>query len=161
MKNEVYMISKALFVAPHESSTGEAITALGMARALRLEGIDCEFLVSPLCARLIAPEFPHRVSEFTDSRAANQELWLSILARFAPDAIVFADYALLSFESGTAPLIDGAWVSALEQVDCLLFTLDHLGYASGSGPVFFGPPHLPIGVFVPPPLPGRMRILLP
>jgi len=78
-------------VAPHQSSTGEAITALHMARALRIEGIACEFLVSPVCARLIAPDFPQQVSEFTDSRASNQALWSSNLDRFAPDAVVFAD----------------------------------------------------------------------
>ena len=80
---------------------------------------------------------------------------------FKPDAIVFADYALLSFASGTVPLLDGAWLSALDHLDVLLFTLDHLGYASQSGPVFFGPPHLPIGSFVPGPLPCRMQILRP
>jgi hypothetical protein len=132
-----------------------------MARALRIEGIACEFLVSPVCARLIAPDFPQQVSQFTGSRAENQALWLSILDRFAPDAVVFADYPLLSFASGTAPLVDDAWLSALDQSDLLLFTLDHLGYASSSGPVFFGPPHLPIGAFVPTPLPGRMQILRP
>jgi len=161
LKNEAYTASRILFVAPHESSTGEAITALHMARALRIEGITCEFLVSPVCARLIAPYFPQQVSEFTGSRAANQALWFSTLDRFAPDAIVFADYPLLSFASGTAPLVDGAWLSAFDQLNLLLFTLDHLGYASHSGPVFFGPPHLPIGAFVPEPLPSRMQILRP
>ena len=161
MKNEAYTASRILFVAPHELSTGEAITALHMARALRREDIACEFLVSPVCARLIAPDFPQQVSEFTGLRAANQALWQSILDRFTPDAIVFADYALLSFASGTVPLLDDAWLSALDQLDVLLFTLDHLGYASQSGPVFFGPPHLPIGSFVPGPLPSRMQILRP
>jgi Family of unknown function (DUF6365) len=154
-------MSKVLFVAPHEVSTGEAMTALHMARELRTGGIDSEFLVSPLCARLIESYFPQQVSKFTRSRCGNQSLWRSILDRFRPDAVIFADYPLLFFASGSVPLVDEAWVMALDQTDVSSFTLDHLGYARSTLPVFFGPSHIPIGAVLPVALPSRMQILLP
>jgi hypothetical protein len=152
---------RVLFVAPCTHSSGEAVTALHVARDLRSRGIDCWFVASAGAARLLVPAFDGRVIVLGDSLAANQARWRAAMTDIAPDAIVFADYPLLLFASGAVPLADARWVDSLQAFTGALVTLDHLGYAQRRQAVFFGPPQLTFGAEVTAELPQCMEILLP
>jgi hypothetical protein len=152
---------RVIFVTPSEVSSGEAITALHTAENVRVNGGEVRFLSSAFTARLLKDSFPEEVTEFTPDAKTNAEIWESSLNQFRPHAVVFADYPLLFFSNGTAPLADDAWVHKLEETDAVLVTLDHLGYAQRPMSVYFGPPHLSMHCERTPELPKRMRILLP
>ena len=150
-----------LLVAPSEMSTGEAVTLARMAEDLASAGSSCTFLTSQGARRYIEPGFPGQVQSFGDSLQENQRLWAHVMERTRPDAIVFADYPLLFFSSGSSPLVDERWVDALERAGPALFTLDHLGYAQKQRIVAFGPPHMTFGMEVTAALPAKMTVLLP
>lgn len=155
------MAARFLLVAPSEMSTGEAVTLAAIGEDLERSGNELSFLASPGANRYLEPRFGGRVQRFGDSLAANQKLWNETLARERPHAIVFADYPLLFFSSGSVPLADDDWVESLERSGCTLFTLDHLGYAQRERIVAFGPPHMTFGIEVTRALPAQMRVLLP
>jgi hypothetical protein len=142
-------------------SSGEAITLAGIGEDLERAGSTVTFLATKGASRFLEPRFGGRVQAFGDSLCANQRLWNATLARDRPLAIVFADYPLLFFSSGSVPLADDGWVESLERCGCALFTLDHLGYAQGERIVAFGPPHMTFGMEVTRALPARMQVLLP
>jgi hypothetical protein len=150
-----------LLVAPSEMSTGEAVTLVNVAQDLERSGASCRFMTSPGARRYIEPGFPGRVQSFGGSLHDNQRLWTEMIEQTRPDAIVFADYPLLFFSSGSVPLADDEWVGALQRSGAELFTLDHLGYAQGQRIVAFGPPHMTFGMEVTAALPASMRVLLP
>jgi len=152
---------RVIFVTPSEVSSGEAITALHTAENVRFNGGEVRFLSSAFTARLLKDSFPEDVTEFTTDAKTNAEIWESSLEQFKPHFVVFADYPLLFFSNGAAPLADDAWVRNLEEIDAMLVTLDHLGYAQRPMSVYFGPPHLSMHCERTPELPKRMRILLP
>ena len=152
---------RIIFVTPSEVSSGEAITALHAAENVCLNGGEVRFLSSAFTARLLKDGFPEEVTEFTADAKTNVEIWTSSLKQFRPHAVVFADYPLLFFSNGAAPLADDAWVRQLEEIDVVLVTLDHLGYAQRPMSIYFGPPHLSMHCERTPELPKRMRILLP
>lgn len=152
---------KVLFVTPSEISSGEAITALHMAENIAANGGTVRFLASNFTAAFLRNQFPSQVVEMTAYIDQNRENWTRCLDEFRPDVIVFADYALLFFSSGTPPLADEVWVSSLERVGATLTTLDHLGYAQRPISMYFGPPHLSSQCETTPALPSRMHILLP
>ncbi|MFL5383826.1 MAG: DUF6365 family protein [Longimicrobiaceae bacterium] len=151
---------KAVFVVPSEISSGEAVTALHMAEAIAARGGRVRFLASPFAAACFRPRFPGRVTLLTNDREENRRRWTRLL-RGRPDAVVFADYPLLFFSSGTPPLADASWAAGLDRLDAALLTLDHLGYAQRPRLLFFGPPHLSLHFERTPPLPPRMEVLLP
>ena len=150
-----------VLVAPSEMSTGEAVTLVRMAEDLASAGASCTFLTSQGARRYIEPSFPGQVQSFGALLQDNQRLWTEVMERTRPDAIVFADYPLLFFSSGSAPLVDAHWVDALERAGPALFTLDHLGYAQKPRIVAFGPPHMTFGMEVTAALPANMTVLLP
>lgn len=152
---------RTLLVAPSEMSTGEAVTLLSVAKDLRQAGASCTFVASQGASRLIEPAFAGRVRVLGHCLHDNQKLWNDAVEETRPDAIVFADYPLLFFKSGNAPLADDHWVHALERNGCALFTLDHLGYAQKPSTVAFGPAHLTVGIEVTAALPSAMEVLLP
>ena len=152
---------RVIFVTPSDVSSGEAITALHTAENVRLNGGEVRFLSSAFTARLLKNSFPEEVTEFTPDAKTNVEIWRSALKQFSPNAVVFADYPLLFFSNGAAPLADDVWVRNLEEIDAVLVTLDHLGYAQRPLSIYFGPPHLSMHCERTPELPKRMRILLP
>ncbi len=154
-------LRRILFVTPCTHSSGEAITALHIAQDLASRGIDCWFAASAGVARLLGPAFDGRVVVLGESRAENQARWWEAIKSVAPSAIVFADYPLMFFASGTVPLADARWVDGLQAFGGALLTLDHLGYAQRRQAVYFGPPHLTFGVEVTVDLPERMEVLLP
>ena len=153
--------ARYLLVAPSEMSTGEAVTLVRMAEDLEGAGSSCTFLASQGVRRYIEPGFPGQVQTFGESLQDNQRLWTDVIARTQPDAIVFADYPLLFFGSGSVPLVNDQWVDSLELAGPALFTLDHLGYAQKPRVVAFGPPHMTFGMEVTVALPESMKILLP
>jgi hypothetical protein len=152
---------RVLFVTPQQISSGEIITAVHMAEQLVARGDAVLFLASGFARRFIAPQFPQAVRELSDDGAANRACWAATLATFAPELIVFADYPLLFFSSGVAPLADEHWVRSLDDVAAVLVTLDHLGFAQRAIGMYFGPPHLSFHYETIPALPERMAILLP
>jgi hypothetical protein len=150
-----------LFVAPSEVSSGEAITALRMAEDVLTHDDRVFFLASKFAAGFIAPSLPTRFTQLTDDRMQNQVIWAETIESFEPNLVVFADYPLLFFGSGVAPLVDDRWVAQLDTVDAAMATLDHLGYAQRRLSVFFGPAHRSIHAETTPPPSPRMQVLLP
>lgn len=152
---------RVLFVTPSEVSSGEAITALHMARDLAAHGSQVGFLASAFSAAFLRHAVAGPLTQLTPDLAQNRASWLRVLREFRPDVIVFADYALLFFPSGACPLADERWASALDELDAALVTLDHLGYAQRPQTIYFGPPHLSFHSVTTPVLPRRMAVLLP
>jgi hypothetical protein len=152
---------RVLFVTPSEVSAGEAITAHHMAADVVACGGEVAFLASKLTAGFLGDGFAGRVTVLGPDLATNRDSWAAKIRDFAPDAIVFADYPLLFFPSGTVPLADDAWVAALDHVDAALVTLDHLGYAQRPMTIDFGPAHLSLATAMTPTLPSRMQVALP
>jgi hypothetical protein len=152
---------RVLFVTPCTHSSGEAVTALHVAGDLAARGVECWFAASAGAGHLLGPSVAGRIVALGDSPAGNQSRWQQAIRGLAPDAIVFADYPLLFFSSGTVPLADPRWVAALSDFAGALLTLDHVGYAQRRRAVCFGPPHLTFGAEVTVDLPERMEILLP
>ncbi len=148
---------RVLFVTPSEVSSGEAVTALHMADDLRRAGGDVRFLASGFTARIAGGV----VDELGPDLVANQRTFHGVTEDFGPDAVVFADYPLLFFANGVAPMAGEGLLAGLDRAATLLVTLDHLGYAQGSRTVFFGPPHLSFHAATFPALPGGMQVLLP
>ena len=153
---------KVLFVAPVEQGSGETITVLHMAENLVAAGDKVRFLATPFASRFLGPRFGSLVQELTPSGPANRALWDDAVATFAPDAVVFADYPLLFFAQGVAPLAgEPGWLESLDSVPACLVTLDHFGFAQRPMGLWAGPPHLTLGYQWFPALPERFRILLP
>jgi hypothetical protein len=150
-----------LFVIPSEVSSGEAITAHHMARDVVLHGGEVRFLATRLTAGFLTEPFADRVTELTNDLAGNKAAWDRVIREVRPHVVVFADYPLLFFPSGSAPLADDAWVHGLGDLDAGLVTLDHLGYAQRPMTVYFGPPHLSLHSATTPLLPNRMHVTLP
>src|SRR5215216_5354568 len=113
---------RVLFVTPQQISSGEIITALHMAEQLVARGDAVLFLASGFARRFIEQQFPQALRDLTDDGAANRARWAAALHEFAPDLIVFADYPLLFFSSGVAPLADESWVRSLDEVEAVLVT---------------------------------------
>jgi hypothetical protein len=101
------------------------------------------------------------VAELGRDRAGNRALWDTVVDELQPDVVVFADYPLLFFRSGSAPLADRAWCERVTHGEAVLVTLDCLGYAQRAQTIFFGPPHLSAQVEHVPALPSGMHVLLP
>jgi hypothetical protein len=152
---------RILLVAPCEMSSGEAVTLCAVGADLERSGSECMVLASVGVRPYFAAALRADVRVFGRSLADNQTLWNETVAAFRPDAIVFGDYPLLFFGSGSVPLADEAWVAGLERNGCALVTLDHLGYAQGPRIVAFGPPHMTFGMEVTRSLPAAMQVLLP
>jgi hypothetical protein len=152
---------RVLFVTPSELSSGESITALHMAERIARRGGECRVLASAFTATLLESRLGGRVTRLTADRRANQALWNDALCELQPDAVIFADYPLLFFSNGVAPLASEGWVESLARLDALAITLDHLGYAQRVMRVSFGPPHLSMHSEDTPELPARMHVLLP
>jgi hypothetical protein len=150
-----------LFVTPSETGTGEALTAIAMARDLQRRGHDAYFAASPVTARFVRQMIGGAVAEFGDTESLNRACWQDTVRLARPDVIVFADYPLLFMTSGTIPLASANWVDDLRQLRVRLATLDHLGFAQGPGVVYFGPPHLTFHAQSFAPVPDDMAILLP
>jgi hypothetical protein len=153
---------RVLFVAPMSHSSGEAVTATYMAKTIVERGGASRLLATPLALSLLGETREIDTVQLTDDGARNHHLWSTTLQTFRPEIIVFADYPLLFFSSGVAPIADRErWVATLEETDALLVTLDHIGYAQGEASVFFGPPHLSLQSEKLPELPSAMHVLLP
>jgi hypothetical protein len=151
---------RALFVTPSEISTGEAVTVLHMALDITRRQGECAFLASPFTAGLLEEAFPGRVRRLITTAPANREVWTRTVEEFAADVIVFADYPLLRFATGSVPLVDEGAIAALAD-STVIVTLDHLGYAQGPGRIYFGPAHISMQSETLPSLPEWMQILLP
>jgi hypothetical protein len=144
-----------LFVAPNPLGSGEALTALEMARQVARAGHDILFAGTPLASRLVAGSVPAVV--LPDDPIAAQREWRR-LAATRSDAIVFADYPLLALNGAGRAILDALHETA---PNARLVTLDHLGMARGPLTLPFGPPHLePLPAFLPA-LPEGMATLLP
>lgn len=156
---------RVLFVTPSEVSSGEAVTALHIARELAASGDEVGFLASPFTSSLLRESLGPSVQELGDDLGENQRIWDRAVRALEPVVVVFADYPLLFLPNGVAPLADDGWVSRLERSSVAgrarLVTLDHLGYAQRPATVFFGPPHLSFLSATFPPLPTGMEVLLP
>lgn len=151
---------KVFIVAPVEQGSGETITCLHLAAGLEERGHQLLFLASPFASRFLGDRFPGRVRPLGPDLDANRRAWRAALAELRPDAIVFADYPLLYFPAGAAPLVGPGWREELEAADAALVTLDHFGFAQEEMELFFGPPHMSYFQRFPA-IPERMQILLP
>ena len=153
---------KVLFLAPVEQGSGETITVLHMAQNLAAAGHHVRFLASSFAARFLQPQFGAAVEILTAWGPANRGMWDAALDRFEPDAVVVADYPLLFFSAGVAPLAaEPGWVDSLDTMRPCLVTLDHFGFAQRAMGVWLGPPHLTLAYQWFPAGPERARVLLP
>lgn len=153
---------RTLFVAPVEQGSGEIVTCLHAAENLTAHGHDVRFLASDLACRYLAPRFAGALEKLTQDGDGNFAAWERTLRDFDPDAIVFADYPLLHFQTGTTPLADHPrWLSSLDAAEACLVTFDHFGFAQEEMGLFFGPPHLSFFYQRFPAIPDRMQIMLP
>jgi hypothetical protein len=152
---------KCLFVLPSEISTGEAFTALLAAKTLVAQNGQVHFLASSFTARFIQQTFLNEVTCLSENVMENHKRWEELLDIFHPDVILFADYPLLFFNLGEPLLATESWVKNLDELNILLVTFDHLGYAQKPFNLFFGPPHLSFHTAAIRPIPERMHILLP
>jgi Family of unknown function (DUF6365) len=128
---------------------------------MKREGHRVHFLASGFTAAFVRSRVPDTVIELGNDLAANQLAWARAVREVRPTAVVFADYPLLTFSSGTVPLRDQAWEAQLDRSGADMFTLDHLGYAQQPRLIFFGPAHRTIGVQRVAPIPPGMQVLLP
>jgi hypothetical protein len=153
---------RVLLVTPVQDGSGETITAMHVAEDLVAKGHRVHFLASPFARRFIEHLFPGAVRELAPYAGHNQLLWKETVTGFRPDAVVFADYPLLFFPAGCAPLAgEPGWIESLDDLDACLVTLDHFGFAQGEMGFFVGPPHLSFHYQSLPSIPGRMRVMLP
>lgn len=129
---------RILFVTPSEVSSGEAITALHMARLLSARNHEARFISSEFTGRFLKTSQAGQVIPLTEDREHNRALFDQTLGEFVPDAICFADFALAFFSTGAPPLADEAWLFQLMQNGPRLLTLDHLGYGQGEMTLRFG-----------------------
>lgn len=154
---------KFLLVTPVEQGSGETITSLHIAESLARRDHQVLFLASPFARRFIDRHFPDRVRALGADEAQNRRAWREAVDTFRPDAVVFADYPLCFVPRGCAPLVSERpeWVEPLTELDACLVTLDHFGFAQGEIGFYLGPPHLGFNYQRFPPIPPRMRVLLP
>jgi hypothetical protein len=154
---------KILLVAPVEQGSGETITAMHVGETLAQRGHDVLFLAAPFARRFLDGPFPGRVWTLGDDEGENHGTWLRALRTFPPDAVVFADYPHLFFSTGVSRLAGHAgWIESLDDLDALLVTFDHFGFAQREMGMFFGPAHITTFQYTFfPAIPKRMQILLP
>lgn len=153
---------RVLFVNPVECGSGETVTTLHMARSLVAGGHDVRFLASAFAEQFIGSSFPNAVDHLGKHGPANVDAWNESLAKFQPDAIIFADYPMLFIEDGVAPMaLESRWTDQLNDVEAALLTLDHFGFAQREASMLFGVPHLGLRYQHFPAPPARMHVLLP
>lgn len=151
-----------LLVAAVEGGSGETITTMHMADDLTSRGHTVRFLASEFAASFLEPQFGTSVQTLSSGdRDANVQLWADSVAG-GPDAVVFSDFSLFSFPSGTSPLAQApGWLDLARSVDTTLVTLDHFGFSQREILLFPGPPHLGIQTLRIPAIPEDMNIMLP
>lgn len=153
---------KVLLVTPVEVGSGETVTARYLAALLVRNGHRVHFLASAFATRFLQDEFAGQITALGKDGPANVKTWSRTLAEFRPDVIVFADYPLMFWRTGLAPLArEPDWVKRLLDLDIPLVTLDHFGFAQGEMGIFLGPPHLTHEYHRFEALPERMQIMLP
>ena len=153
---------KVLLVTPIEIGSGETVTARYLGRSLVACKHRVRYLASRFAARFLGDEFGKHIVTLGDDGAANVELWSETIRAFKPDAIVFADYPLMFWRTGVAPLArEPGWEDSVLELDTSLVTLDHFGFAQGEMGLFFGPPHLTNAYHRFEAIPQRMQIMLP
>lgn len=145
-----------------QRSSGEAATAVGMARELVRRDHAVDVLASTELARSIRSRIAVTVHELGRDLAVNEATARRVVDDFEPSHVIFADFPMMAgFSSGAAPLDTDRWVEQLRSMHVSLFTLDHLGYGQGPVSLYFGPPHLSSHPERIPALPEAMQILLP
>ncbi len=152
---------RVLFVAPSDTGSGEAVTAVHIALRLARRGDRVAFLAAPAAAAFCAERFAASTTVLSGDRERNCSLWGRTLSTERPQAIVFADLPLMFFSSGVPPLADEAWLERLADIGSVVTTLDHLGYAQRAQHVFFGPAHCSLHGETLPALPASVRLMLP
>lgn len=153
---------KVLLVAPVEVGSGETVTARYLASRLAGRGHEVHFLASEFAARFLHDEFVGRITSLGKDGPANVTTWNRTLAGFGPDVIVFADYPLMFWRQGLAPLArEPGWEEGVRRLDIPLVTLDHFGFAQGEMGIFLGPPHLTHAYHRFEAIPEQMQIMLP
>jgi hypothetical protein len=151
-----------LLVTPVEVGSGETVTARYLAALLARSGHRVHFLASAFASRFLHDQFAGQISALGQEGPANVKTWSRTLEEFRPDIIVFADYPLMFWRKGLAPLArEPGWEKNLLELDVPLVTLDHFGFAQGEMGIFLGPPHLTHEYHRFEALPERMQIMLP
>ncbi len=151
-----------LIVTPVELGSGETVTGRYLGRMLVNRGHRVHFLASNFALRFLGDEFGESTWELSAHGPTNVALWSKAIHAVRPDVIVFADYPLMFWRTGTAPLArEPGWVASILDLDIPLVTLDHFGFAQGAMGIFFGPPHLTHEYHRFDAIPSCMRIMLP
>ena len=151
-----------LLVTPVEVGSGETVTARYLGRALVNRGHRVHFLASSFAERFLRDEFSLNTWTLGTDGPTNVALWWRAIRTLRPNVIVFADYPLMFWRNGLAPLArEPGWATSLLDLDVPLVTLDHFGFAQGPMGIFLGPPHLTHEYHRFEANPSRMHIMLP
>jgi hypothetical protein len=151
-----------LLVTPVEAGSGETVTARYLGCMLVNRGHRVHFLASSFAVSFLRDEFGESIRVLGADGPANVALWSKAIRELRPDVIVFADYPLMFWRTGLAPLArEPGWVASMLDLDIPLVTLDHFGFAQGAMGIFFGPPHLTHDYHRFEAIPSCMRIMLP
>ena len=151
-----------LLVTPVEVGSGESVTARYLAMLLAGRGHRVHFLASQFASRFLQDKFAGQISALGSDGPTNVETWSRTLQEFRPDVIVFADYPLMFWRTGLAPLaLEPGWEPSVRALDIPLVTLDHFGFAQGEMGIFLGPPHLTHHYHRFEAIPDAMQVMLP
>ena len=153
---------RTLFVMPVQEGSGETVTTVQVAQQLHDIGWPVAFLASEFALRFVPAHIAAHHWVLANDGPTNVITWEQALRTFKPDVVLFADYPLMLFNHGVAPLArEGQWVQDLSDVDAELITFDHFGWAQRTEPLFLGPPHLGLSAQQFEPLPRRLKTLRP
>ena len=153
---------RVLIVAPVEVGSGETITAMHMAKMLIDSGDEVHFLAADFAQKFIEKRFPGMVTNLDADFKKNIQIWRSTIKKHKPEIVIFADYPLMFFKSGSVTFVDEEnQLDVLSEADAILATLDHTGFGQGGKGIFFGPPHISFNYEQWPDLPESMQVLLP
>ncbi len=154
--------AKILFVTPVESGSGETISALHAADRIAARGGSVAFVSSTFASRFLIPKYRDVLYVLTNSREKNGKIWMTALQKFRPDCIVFADYPLMYFSSGSARIMDREKLADhLQRLDCRLASFDHAFWGQKGRGMYFGPSHLSFCYETWPDVPESMALYLP
>ncbi len=151
-----------LLVTPVEVGSGESVTARYLALLLAGNGHRVHFLASQFASRFLQDRFAGQITSLGGDGPTNVETWRRTLKEYGPDIIVFADYPLMFWRTGIAPLaLEPGWEQSVRELDIPLVTLDHFGFAQGEMGIFLGPPHLTHQYHRFEAIPDSMQVMLP
>jgi len=119
---------RAIFLLSPSRAYGEINVAVPLAKGLADQRAEVWFLASPLAARIATRHFPGRVFTMVPNRDVNQVTFWRMVKKYRPNMVVFSElYEILQpRRMPECPLVDGQFLSDLDQVEAALVFLDFI-----------------------------------